>query len=145
MKCPTHSTRFLAHLLLAYTPIQGVRRQSLDLGGLDLGLEEDAAEICTVDGLRTPYGAPQRVHSEAGFGTSITNSNASVQELIDGMMGTRSPSPGGVEADTPEESLRSENPAPELPIDHLDEGCAQGRRKRANGSSDGTQKKVYNC
>uniref|UniRef100_A0A131YF49 Evasin n=1 Tax=Rhipicephalus appendiculatus TaxID=34631 RepID=A0A131YF49_RHIAP len=86
MKCPTHSTRFLAHLLLAavaisstvlneeevtesyeydfstpdldaYTPIQGVRRQSLDLGGLDLGLEEDAAEICTVDGLRTPYGA----------------------------------------------------------------------------------------
>ncbi|KAL1477269.1 hypothetical protein MTO96_035872 [Rhipicephalus appendiculatus] len=83
MKCPTHSTRFLAHLLLAavaissavldeeevtesyeydfttpdldaYTPRKDVKRPTLDLSDIS---GEYATEFCMVDGLGTPYGA----------------------------------------------------------------------------------------
>ncbi|KAL1473201.1 hypothetical protein MTO96_038849 [Rhipicephalus appendiculatus] len=76
MKCPTRSAKFLAHLLLAVATISSAAStedevtdsyyedydysntpnwDGLVVGDLELGSEE-YGDLCTVDGLKTPYG-----------------------------------------------------------------------------------------
>ncbi|XP_075746193.1 uncharacterized protein LOC119159971 isoform X2 [Rhipicephalus microplus] len=53
MKSSALSARYLAPVLLAYTPRNDVERPSLIL---ESSYEDYATELCTVDGLETPYG-----------------------------------------------------------------------------------------